>query len=457
MILINKFLLVIGLVFIFSSCDQKIAKSKQASMAKSIEKEHKHESYYTCSMHPQVKEKKAGKCPICHMNLTKIEIDTAEPEDISDSEIKRLWACRDFPDVTSEKKDVCPIDGSPMVILKDDESKAGKVMARVKLRKAQLSHFSPELFPVTSMKMVKKVRLLGEVLRSEDKESKIAAQVSARIEKVYVKSTGAFINKGDLILEIYSPELISSGTEYINVRKSLKKKKNRHLKDLLKQSEERLTLWGVKKFQLEGWFSEGSVPNSIKVYSTTSGIVQKRNAVVGKYIKEGDNFFELSDLSSIWVEMDVYEHDSGIINLEQHVDLSFSALPGKRYSGTIDFISPVLNSKTRTLKVRTTVNNPKGLLKPGMVADAVLTIEYAGTPLVVPRSAIIDTGKRKVVWKKISKVKFQAINVETGIESEGYTEIISGVAANDEIVIEGNFLLDAQAQLFGGYEDFKTK
>ena len=117
----------------------------------------------------------------------------------------------------------------------------------------------------------------------------------------------------------------------------------------------------------------------------------------------------------------------------------------------------MLNSKSRTLKIRTTIANTTGKLKPGMAADATLEVSLEGRPLVVPRSAIIDTGKRKVVWGKVSGKQYQAKTIHTGYESEGYVEVKHGLMENEEVVVEGNFLLDAQAQLFGGYEDMKEK
>jgi hypothetical protein len=416
------------------------------------------ETYYTCSMHPQIKEDKPGKCPICHMNLTKIEIDKSESSDsVESSKLvieKDVWTCVNYPAVESEIEDVCPIDGTPMA-LKPKKNIAAMIVAKVKLRKAQLKHFFPDYFPVTPMKMMKKIRLLGSVLQSEEKESSIPARVGGRVEKVYVKSTGSFVKIGDPVLELYSPKLITAGEEYLIAKSSYLKSRAKEFKGLLEQSEERLKLWGIKKSQYEKWFKQNNVPRKITIYSPSTGIVRKRSATVGKYFKEGQNFFELSDLSDVWVEMDVYEQDSALVKLGQRVELEFTALPGETVNGEIDFVNPVLSQTSRTLKVRATIKNNSGKLKPGMIANAVLNIKLDGTPLVVPRSAIIDTGKRKVVWVKVNDKEFRAKKIQAGFESDGYVEIKSGLMEGEEVVIEGSFLLDAQAQLFGGYEDMR--
>lgn len=429
-----------------------------------VETTHMHEVaatkvFYTCGMHPQVKKSKAGKCPICHMNLTKIELDLStdtavHEEKNTDAE---TWQCRDYPEVTSQTRELCPLDGTKMIQVINKDKSAEHIIAKVKLRKSQMNHFFPEYFPVTRMKMSKRIRLLGSVLQSEERESSIPARIGGRVEKVYVKSTGSMVKLGDPVVDLYSPKLITSGEEYLLARKSFKKYQTKDFKDMIEQSTSRLKLWGIKKFQYESWYKNSHVPRFITIYSNTTGIVRKRNATKGKYFVEGENFFELSDLSDVWVEMDVYEHDSSLVKLAQKVELEFTAIPGETLVGEIDFVSPVLDIKSRTLKVRATIKNSLGKLKPGMIANAVLNVEVDGEPLVVPRSAIIDTGKRKVVWVKKSMKTFQARVVESGYESEGYVEIKSGLKLGDEVVIEGSFLLDAQAQLFGGYETLPSQ
>ena len=412
------------------------------------------DSYYTCSMHPQIREEGPGKCPICFMNLTKVEVETSTEENTATNQaVNTKWRCKDFEDVTSEVEGVCPVDGSPMILVQS-RPKAGEIIAKIKLNKSQKSHFRPTFFPVTPMKMTRDIRLLGDVIQSEEKESSIPARVAGRVEKVYVNSTGSLVKPGDPVLDIYSPQLITAGEEYILARRSVANGQSDEFENMLKQSKRRLELWGIKPRQYESWFQKGKVPRNITVYSNTKGVVRKRNANQGKYFEEGQNFFELTDLSSVWVEMDVYEHDASLVKLGQTVSLKFTALPGKVLKGEIDFISPVLNPKSRTLKVRATIANDEGILMPGMVADATLKVSFENTPLVVPRGALIDTGKRKVVWVRLDSDRYQARLVATGVESDGYVAVLEGLDEGDQVVAEGNFLLDAQAQLFGGYEDF---
>ena len=386
------------------------------------EKSSQTETYYTCSMHPQVKEDEPGKCPLCHMALTKVSVEKGEKEGES--------------------------------VVKHKSHSPGEVIAKVRLRESQLKHFRPDFFPVSTMKMQKTIRLLGSVMSPEQRESNIPARIEGRVEKVYIQSTGAFIGRGEPVVEFYSPQLISAGEEYLVALKNYKQKQTKTFEKMLNQSKKRLRLWGVEKKQYQKWAEKGEVPDQITIYAPHSGIVKKRNAVAGKYFKEGESFFDLVDLSQVWVEMDVYEADTALVKHGDKVKLGFTALPGKKWESRIDFVSPVLNRESRTLKVRTTLENKQGQLKPGMVAEAILHVDLGNEKLVVPRSAVIDTGARKVVWMKTGKRTFRARKIQTGHESDGYIQVIEGLEEGDEVVMEGNFLLDAQAQLFGGYKKF---
>ena len=422
-------------------------------------KEQKVETYYTCSMHPQIRQDEPGKCPICGMGLTKVEVEHDEEDHSAHNQALQegpdIYYCEASPDITSEAPGECPIDGTPM-LKREKSHKAMEVVAKVKLRKSQVKHFKADLFPVTSMKMQKKIRLLGTLIKSEEKESNIPARIGGRVEKVFVNSTGAFIRRGDPVLKIYSPTLLTGGEEYLIAKKNyLANSTNKEFKDLFEQSGERMRQWGVLNSQLERWAKNNKVPREITIYSPVTGIVEKKNAIEGKYFKEGQSFFDLVDLSSLWVELDVYEHDSALVRIGQIVELEFSAYPGEIWKGAIDFINPVLDKKTRTLKIRTTLQNKDGKLRPGMVGTASVSLELEGMPLVIPRTAVIDTGKRKVVWIDAGKNRYQAKKIHTGFESEGYVEVKHGLMEGEKVVIEGNFLLDAQAQLFGGYEDGK--
>lgn len=365
--------------------------------------------YYTCSMHPEIKESEPGKCPICGMNLTLVS-------------------------AAEESSDTDSAEG---------ETDEGSKLPTVKLKKGQINHFKATLYKVQRKQLHKQVRMLGSVLQSEEKESSIPIRVAGRVEKVYVQSTGSLITTGDAIIDIYSPQLITAGEEYLVVKNN---------KRLLAQAEKKLKLWGIKPWQYRAWRKKNKIPNHITLYSPLSGIVKTRHALAGRYFREGAKLFDIYDLSKVWVELDVYEQDINLVKIGQEVTLRFVSLPNTVISGAIDFISPFLNKASRTLKIRTTIDNKDGKLKPGMIADAALQVNIEGEPMVVPSSAVIDTGKRKIVWVKSAPSHvYQARAVTSGYQTSEYVEITSGVEVGEEVVLDGNFLLDAQAQLFHDY------
>jgi len=315
-----------SLILLFLGCTEKKVNNIASNEANlEHENQHKKELFYTCSMHPQIKQDHPGKCPICGMGLTKIEQDL-EGEPSRSVEKKKIYYCKSDPSVTSEAPGECPLDGTPLLEKKEDLAIIGKV----KLRKAQFVHFKPDLFSVTTMKMKKEVRLLGTVMKSEERESNIPAQVPGRVEEVFIQSAGSFIKKGDPVLKLYSPKLLAGGEEYLVARKNvMNNKKNRDFLDLLKQSRERLKLWGIQDKQIQAWEKEDKIPREVTIYSEATGIVENKNAVIGKYFKEGQSFFDLVDLSTLWVELDVYEHDSALVKIGQKVKLEFIAYPGE--------------------------------------------------------------------------------------------------------------------------------
>ena len=420
---------IIGIVATFIIAGGFFAISQFTSSSKVVTQA---KSYYTCSMHPQIRESKAGRCPICGMNLTHVEGE--EDHEGHDHMNKDKMG-------GMEAEEVGSVDHSNHQ-KSTDVKVENKPMQMVKLTSKQIKNFHSTTFIAQKQIISKTLRLLGKVTQSEKRQSNIPARISGRIEKVYINSTGSFISKNDPVVDIYSPDLITAGEEYLISYKSKQK-------DLLRQAKKKLKLWGIKDFQLRKWLRSGKIPRNITIYSNSGGIVTKKNAIEGRYFKEGESFYDLVNLSTVWVDMDVYEHDAGLIRMGQEAHIEFIAHKGEKWTANIDFISPILNEKTRTLKIRTTLKNKDGKLKPGMVGEIHIVADSSESVLVVPNSAIIDTGKRKIVWIQKDSNSYMAIEIQTGIEGKEFTEVKSGLNEGDVVVMSGNFLLDAQSQLSG--------
>lgn len=362
--------------------------------------------YYTCPMHPDVKSDTKDDCPICGMHL--------------------VW-----------------VDGKNNTITKD-------VVANVTLRPAQLQHLYASTVPVQQMNLTKELRVLARVISSERQESNIPSRIAGRIEKVYHTTTGALIRKGDKLVDIYSPELITAGEEYLALQKELQKNDNPSYKPLAKEAEDKLLLFGITTEQIEEWKKNNAIPKSITLYAPFSGSITTRYAVVGKYVQRGAVLYDVLSLSSVWVQMPIYEKDIALVQQKQEVALTFIPYPAEIWRSNIDFIAPIINKETQTLEVRATLHNVNSKLKPNITGEGYIHIPLSKT-LVVPTKAIIQTGKENIVWIQESNNSFIAKAVQVGHTAQGYTQILAGLQEGDNVIVDGAFLLDAQAQLFGGY------
>jgi len=190
----------------------------------------------------------------------------------------------------------------------------------------------------------------------------------------------------------------------------------------------------------------------MNIHSPISGVVIKKNAVEGKYFKEGQEFFEIADLSVLWLYADIYENEISWIKEGLEVSAESPALGGKPVKGKITFIDPVLNPKTRTIKIRAAFQNREGMLKPETFATVKITIPTPTDIIAIPKNAVLDTGTRKIVYVKTSDTEFLGKKVSVGIEAEGYIQILSGLEPGEIVVHNANFLLDSQSQLSGGQE-----
>ena len=251
------------------------------------------------------------------------------------------------------------------------------------------------------------------------------------------------------MFSLYSPDLVSAGEEYLMSRQIYRKFKNKQNARILRRAEEKLKLFDIPPWIFKRW--KKRVDRKMAFYSPKSGIVTKKHSFKGRYFKRSEVIVEIVDLKELWLELDIYEQDFSPLKLGQKFSLEFTAFPGESMESSIDFISPFLNQKTRTLKVRGSLENKGGRLKPGMVFSAKINFSHPKRVLALPNQAILDTGKRKLVWLKSGEGSFVAKEVKTGFKSRDFSEITWGIDAGDLVVLEANFLLDAGTKFFHEY------
>jgi len=365
------------------------------------------EEHWTCSMHPQIDMPEPGQCPICGMDLIPKEKDSEEQLDPN----------------------------------------------RFKMSKTAIALANIQTFTVGGTKSSidnSKLRLSGKIAENENNIALQTAHFGGRIEKLYYKSEGEYIKMGSLLALIYSPELVTAQNELIQ---ALEVKEEQP--ELYNSVRKKLLNWKLTEDQVNEIERTKGIINNFKMYASVSGIITKKFVEEGDHVREGSKMFEVLGMGTVWAEFDVFERDIAFIKKGSPITITSNAYPNKKIKAKINFIDQLLDSKTRTVKVRATVRNRNYSLKPGMIVYADVDIKSSAksnsNTIVIPKTAVMWTGKRSIVYVRpeADKPIFELREVELGKDLGAYYEILSGLNQGEEVVTNGTFTLDAAAQLQG--------
>jgi len=355
---------------------------------------------WTCSMHPQIRQPEAGDCAICGMDLIPLE------EGGSDN---------------------------PLVLEMTESA-------------VKLANIQTTLIGTKANAEGKTLRLTGKVQADERQASSQVAHVSGRIEKLYVTFTGEQVSKGQKLAAIYAPELITAQRELLEAIKLQELNPA-----LVEAARNKLRYLKIGEQTIRSIEENGVIQENFAVFAEESGIVTTKRVSVGDYIKQGEPLFELMNLAKVWVLFDAYEEDLSMIKIGDKVEFTTPAIPNKTFKTRVTFIDPIINSASRTASIRTEVNNTKRLLKPEMLVTGNLQKEMkTKSDLVLPKSAVLWTGKRSVVYVKVPDTNvpsFEFKEVELGESLGNSYQILKGLEAGQEVVTNGSFTIDAAAQL----------
>ncbi len=418
--------------------------------------------HWTCSMHPQIERPGPGQCPLCGMDL--IPVYAGGDEDEGERTLSM--------------------------------SEASRKLAEIQWTSVERKFVEAE------------INLVGKVDYDETRVKHITAWFPGRLDKLYVDYTGIPVKKGDHLVSVYSPQLLAAQEEllqakraYSDARKSKSEFMLRSSKATLEATREKLRLWGLSEEQVASIEKSGRTRDHMTVYSPMAGIVIKKHLNQGAYVKTGARIYTIVDLSRVWINLDAYESDLQWIRYGQDVEFRVESYPGETFRGMITFIHPVLNARTRTVKLRVVADNSKGKLKPGMFVHArvkprvaaggkVMDPRLAGkwicpmhpevikekpgkcdvcgmplvkteqlgyvaakktnAPLVIPASAPLLTGKRAVVYVKVPGAKrptFEGREVLLGPRAGNYYIVRKGLEENEEVVTKGAFKIDSALQI----------
>ena len=298
----------------------------------------------------------------------------------------------------------------------------------------------------------KSLQVTGRIDIDERRIHTIAPKFEGWVENLYVNTTGQLVGKGQPLFDVYSPELVSAQREHALAVQGLASLQNAD--DDAKQSMRRLA--DASAARLKNWDIAGAqsgVPADvtsrprITFRSPASGVVLEKKAVQGMRFMPGEMLYQIADLSSVWFIADIPEQDIGQVQLGSTAQVTVDAFPQRSFNGRVDFIYPTLNSATRTVQVRMQINNPQGLLKPAMYANAQIGAGKKAKVLTVPTSAVIDSGSKQVLLVRLAEGRFEPRDVTLGSRSDDYVEVLSGVAEGEQVVTSANFLLDSESNL----------
>jgi Cu(I)/Ag(I) efflux system membrane fusion protein len=377
-------LIVALLLAVFVSCKNK----QQAKINK--------DEYYTCSMHPQVMEDKPGNCPICHMTLIVVKkTNTAADE----------------------------------IMLNDEQERLGNI----------------QVDTIRSGAIGDKVVLTATLNTDETKVNSITARIGGRIDRLYFKNTGDYVAKGTHLYDLYSEELNNAKQEYIATleRKQLLDNSIIDFDRLIESAKTKLLLWGMSESQVSDLAKTGKTSTLTSFYSTASGYIIELPVMEGQFVMEGSTIIKLAGLSSLLAEAQVYASQLYAIDKGGNATIQIPDLPGREFTGKIEFANPEIAPDTRVNLIRVSIPNNNGQLKPGMPAYVIVKNKMINA-LTLPIDAVLRDGKMNVVWVKSAKNTYKIKMVTTGLESGTRIEIKSGLTTGDVVVTGGAYLINSE-------------
>lgn len=373
-------------LIVFSSCKNK----------KEIPKDP--DTYYTCSMDPQVVEYKPGKCPICKMDLTPVKKKNGESKD------------------------------------------------ELQLSEQQIQLGNIQTDTIRNGTIGDQLVLTATLNFDQMKASSVSSRVMGRVEKLYYKSPGDYVKKGLPLYDLYSEELNNAKQEFIlalDKKKAFSAETVIDFDQLIQSAKNKLLLWGLSEAQVNELANTKKATPTTTFYSSANGYITQLDIREGDYVMEGGTIVKLADLSSLWAEAQVYTSQLAEVNSNSMATVRLPDFNNKEIRGRIEFVNPEINTETRINLIRVSIPNQGNQLKPGMPAYVLLKSPQRQT-LTLPIDAVLRDGKGATVWIQTSQNTFKSIMVQTGLESDDRIEIKSGLAVGDVIVIRGAYLLQSE-------------
>ncbi len=383
--------------------------------------------YWTCTMHPSVKMKEPGKCPICAMDLVPVRKQSGGAGEGR----------------TTESAPAVP----------------EKSLFTVDPRRQQMIGVRTDA--VATRRLDRTISTIGRVSLDERRITHVHTKFSGWINKVFVDYTWQHVRKGEPLFTIYSPELVSTQEEYLLAVKAQSSLGDHAIQEvsggahsLLKAARRRLLLWDISEDQIEKLARTGEVRQDLVVHSPAEGHITHRNAFENMRVEPGTEIYTIADHSSVWVHVEIYENDISLVRLRQHASMTVESYPGRQFFGKVTYIEPHVMEQTRTMRARLEFPNADLTLKPGMYAEVKLKVP-SRTVVAVPESAVLRTGERDIVFVDHGDGRMELRQVQLGGRAGDYYAVLKGLKVGEEIVVAGNFLIDAESKVQGAIANWE--
>ena len=411
---------------------------------------------YTCGMHPQVIQDHPGNCPICGMRLVPVRGNgeaSAPPAKPKGERKIKYWVAPMDPTYIRDSPGKSPM-GMELVPVYEEAEAAAENPNAIRIDPSVVQNIGVRTAVVARRDLTRSLRTIGRVTVDEKRLTEINTKVGGWIERLFVAETGQQVRRGDPLLTLYAPDLVTTQREYLLAVDNLRKvgaspfpEVVEGAKRLLASTRERLALWDINRAQIDRLERTATVERTLTLYSPFDGVVLERHATEGMYVTPGQPLLQLADLSRVWVLADVYESELPWVRPNTPADMTLSYHPGQVFKGKLDYVYPTLDPKTRVIQVRLVFANPQGDLKPGMYADVALTPRVAASVVVVPNEAVIHSGRRNLAFVRLPDNRFEPRTLTLGPAGDDGQQVLAGLAEGETVVTSAQFLLDSESQL----------
>ena len=357
---------------------------------------------------------------------------------------------------TSDKpmKDEMGMDYIPVYEKEQGAGASSQEPGLVTINPTVVQNIGVRTAPVTKGAIKAQIVANGVLALDESRTTTVTAKVDGYVEKLHVTSVGQVVKEGDPLFEMYSPDLVALLEEYLaalryqeSLPATASQTLHRNATDLVVSAHKRIQLIGLIRPQIAKIQSDRGVPRAITFFATHNGVILKKNVLEGGYVSAGTELFTLADLSEVWVLADVYALDFGALRPGQRASVTVQGIPGRTFNGRVDFIYPTMESQSRTVKVRIALPNPQRVLRPDMFASVAIQTGNNAQSLLVPKSAVLRTGKRDLVILALGEGRFRPQQVQLGAETPDHYAVQAGVKEGDIVVTSAQFLIDSESRI----------